>query len=131
MRIESIIRRESGTYIKLDNDIYHFASSAADQRHTAVVENEDHIQTLLAIKEGYRIAKRIEAQAAEPGSGASTKTQTQPRPQMRPQPQLQRPTKPPVTEEQKTGSAESKSAEGQGADEPGGEAAKGTSVAGK
>ena len=59
MRIESLIRREGGTRIKLGKEHYHFKPSADDPRHTATVADEDHIQTFLAIKEGFSIAKKI------------------------------------------------------------------------
>ncbi|MFA6039891.1 MAG: hypothetical protein WC733_00125 [Methylophilus sp.] len=61
MKIESKIKRINGSIIELNNpDInYHFKpeTNADDAPHVAEVSNEDHIQTLLAIKEGYCIAK--------------------------------------------------------------------------
>lgn len=54
MLIESIIRRKGGTHVKLDNTVYHFAPSKDEPRHLAMVDDADHIQTFLSIKDGYR-----------------------------------------------------------------------------
>lgn len=73
MLIESIIRRAKGTHVKLGDDIYHFFTHLKDDpRHVCQVEDEDHIQTFLAVKEGYRIAKVAKkAQPAQPGIGVT------------------------------------------------------------
>lgn len=65
MLIESIIHRENGTRPTLGDTTYHFKPSGNDPRHLAEVTDEDHIQTFLAIKEGYRIAK-VAPKAAAP-----------------------------------------------------------------
>jgi hypothetical protein len=58
MLIESLIKRVGGTHVQLGNDIYHFSNHIKDDpRHVCDVDDEDHIQTFLAIKEGYRIVK--------------------------------------------------------------------------
>lgn len=55
MLIESIIKREGGTHITLGGEKYSFMPD--DQgRHVCEVKNRDHIGTLLAIREGYRLA---------------------------------------------------------------------------
>lgn len=53
MRIESLIKRPKGTEITLGQNTYHFVPDD-EGRHVAVVENEAHILSLLAIKEGFR-----------------------------------------------------------------------------
>jgi hypothetical protein len=72
MLIESIIRRKTGTSVLLGTRTYNFQPSKTDPRHVADVVNEDDIQTLLAIKEGYRIAKSATA-AAPAAAPAPTK----------------------------------------------------------
>lgn len=58
MLIESIIKRANGTHVKLGDDIYHFSTHIkGDPRHICEVNDDDHIQAFLAVKEGYRIAK--------------------------------------------------------------------------
>ncbi len=58
MKIESIIKRSSGSKIILDNPrtIYHFKPETTEPEapHVANVTNKSHIDRLLAIKEGYR-----------------------------------------------------------------------------
>lgn len=66
MIIESIIRRAEGTKVQLGDDIYHFFTHMkGSASHVCEVTDEDHIQTFLAIKEGYRIFKQPKP-AAEP-----------------------------------------------------------------
>lgn len=59
--IESIIRRTGGTTVTLGGTEYRFLPDDND-RHTAVVNNPDHIGQLLAIREGYRLV--IDAEPA-------------------------------------------------------------------
>lgn len=54
MDIESKIKREGGTHVKLGATNYHFAP-LADGAHVATVEDEDHIDRFLSITEGYRL----------------------------------------------------------------------------
>jgi len=55
MQIESIIRRKNGTTVVFDKTEYHFNSPVAEGPHVATVENDDHAQRFLAIKEGFKI----------------------------------------------------------------------------
>lgn len=77
MLIESIINRDGGTFVKLGDDIYHFFTHIpGDNRHVCEVEDEDHIQTFLAIKEGYRLVKmpkkpKADAKPAEQPAAAA------------------------------------------------------------
>lgn len=70
MLIESILRRPGGTIIELDDVRYHFVSND-EGRHVTEVDDEDHIGTLLAIAEGYRLyrAKRVAVASASTGVG--------------------------------------------------------------
>lgn len=79
MKIESLIRRKDGTRVNIAGWVYRFKPSANDPRHVAEVENEDHIQTFLAIKEGYRIAKS-EPEATPAAPKAAVQKQHQPAP---------------------------------------------------
>lgn len=58
MKIESLIKRSSGSKIILDNPrtIYHFKPETTEPEapHVATVTNKSHIDKLLAVKEGYR-----------------------------------------------------------------------------
>lgn len=54
MHIECKIKREGGSHIPLGNITYHFAPQP-DDAHVALVENPDHQDIFLGIKEGYRI----------------------------------------------------------------------------
>lgn len=93
MLIESIIRRSNAKKATVGTTVtfgappnvraYKFEPTATDPRHVCEVEDEDDIQALLAIREGYRIAK------------GSTKAGAQ-APQQPPQPQ-----KPPAAPPQK------------------------------
>lgn len=59
MLIECKIKRKGGSRITmLDGTTYHFAPADGDNRnaHVALVTNPDHIQRLLSITEGYRLA---------------------------------------------------------------------------
>ena len=67
MLIESIIQRAKGTYVPLGDDVYHFFTHIkGNPSHVCQVTDEDHIQTFLAIKEGYRIFKQPKKAEAEP-----------------------------------------------------------------
>lgn len=56
MKIESIIRRKNGTRVEMDEAVYHFKPTDADERHLCEVEIKAHIQRFLAIPEGYQPA---------------------------------------------------------------------------
>ena len=71
MRIECTIRRPGGTPVMIEKKSYHFRPTETDARHTAEVTDEDHIQTFLAIKEAYRIARDTSAAPAAGGLGLS------------------------------------------------------------
>ena len=68
MQIESIIKRKNGTTVTLGDTTYFFNSPIAEGAHVATVENDDHAQHLLSIKEGFRIyrAKESPVKPAEP-----------------------------------------------------------------
>lgn len=61
MKIESIIQRPGGSFIPMGDVTYHFAPTDKDGRHTAEVEDDDHIARFLSIREGYRLAKEKDA----------------------------------------------------------------------
>lgn len=61
--IESLIKRPGGSRVTLGHITYHFAPSPTDDRHTAVVVDIGHMQTLVAIKEGYRAVGIVPANA--------------------------------------------------------------------
>jgi hypothetical protein len=63
--IESLIQRPGGTTVHLDGVAYHFTPDSVG-RHTCAVANTSHMQTLLAIKEGYRFLGAVEGEAAPP-----------------------------------------------------------------
>lgn len=65
--IESILKRKGGTRVKLDDTDYHFVADD-DGRHIASVSDADHIAKLLAIPEGFRLAR---APKAAPSSAAA------------------------------------------------------------
>lgn len=53
--VESIIKREGGTFATTsDNTEYHFSPDTKD-RHVAVIANPEHAQEFLRISEGYRL----------------------------------------------------------------------------
>jgi hypothetical protein len=66
MRIESLIRRPGGTTVTLNDTDYRFVPSGDDPRHIADVEDPDHIDRLLAIPEGYRLAR--DGKASKPAA---------------------------------------------------------------
>ena len=67
MQIESIIKRKNGTTVTLGTTTYFFHSPKADEPHVATVDNDDHAQHLLSIKEGFRIYRAKEsAKVVEP-----------------------------------------------------------------
>jgi hypothetical protein len=75
MLIESLIKRPEGTFVTLGKDVYHFHNHIkGDPRHLCEVADEDHIQSFLAIKEGYKIAKPLKAAAPAAASSAPAKT---------------------------------------------------------
>lgn len=65
MIIESIIKRAEGTIVMLGDMVYHFVEEVTGGPHVCDVPDDetDHIQTLLAIKEGYRLVKPAKAAA--------------------------------------------------------------------
>ena len=56
MKIESIIPRPRGTIVTLDGVDYHFKPELPGHAHVAEVEDPAHIDTFLAIPEGFRKA---------------------------------------------------------------------------
>lgn len=60
MNIESLLKREGGSKIDLDDQIYHFKPNAAGA-HVAEVENKAHVARFLAIPEGFAIYDPSEA----------------------------------------------------------------------
>lgn len=78
MYIESLIRRKGGTTVTFTTPAptrtYHFAPTKTDPRHLASVTDEEDIQSLLAIKEGYRIAKPQPAAPVAPSASSTTTT---------------------------------------------------------
>lgn len=64
MLIESKIRRANGTRVELDGVLYHFLPDDTG-RHVCEVDNPDHVDIFVAIPEGYRVARRERAEAAE------------------------------------------------------------------
>lgn len=72
MLIESIIKRERGTFVTLDDVTYHFAPGA-DGCHVAEVAEDRHAEILLSITEGYRAV--VAPQKAE-AAVATTATPT-------------------------------------------------------
>lgn len=62
MKIESLIQRKNGTTIKLDDAVYHFQPERPGAKHGCVVENEAHIEKLLAITEGFCVFGKKRAQ---------------------------------------------------------------------
>lgn len=59
MKIICKQRRASGTRVTLDGETYHFKpqSKASDAPHVAEVDNDEHVQRLLAITEGFAPAE--------------------------------------------------------------------------
>lgn len=68
--IESLIRRKGGTTVTLGPAdaprVYKFVSTPPDPRHLCTVNNDDDVDALVAIKEGYRLARAAGAPAAPP-----------------------------------------------------------------
>lgn len=71
MKIESLIRRQAGTHVTLDDNTYHFKPSEGDPRHTATVSKKAHIQRFLSIPEGFQPAE-LSDQEDEESQGAPT-----------------------------------------------------------
>lgn len=71
MKIESLIRRQNGTKVELDNVLYHFKPEGEDPRHVADVNRDEHIRTFLSITEGYqpfegeKVSKSLQKQIDE------------------------------------------------------------------
>jgi hypothetical protein len=57
MIIESIIKRKKGTKVELGDMTYFFNATETEPRHLCTVDNQDHINRFLSIKEGYREAE--------------------------------------------------------------------------
>lgn len=74
MKIESIIRRPSGTIVEMDapKKTYHFKPEDDAGPHVADVDVEDHALALLRIKDGYRpadgekVSKKLENEIEQP-----------------------------------------------------------------
>lgn len=65
MLIQSKIERKGGSVITLGPNTYHFKPKPPDDmRHTCEVTDEDDVQALIAIKEGYCFAKKLEKASA-------------------------------------------------------------------
>lgn len=79
--IESLIRRAKGTRVTMGNTNYHFKPSANDERHTAEVSNEAHVDRFLAIPEGYREAERLAEPDETTGITAATSQPQPPEPE--------------------------------------------------
>ncbi|WP_316159653.1 hypothetical protein [Bradyrhizobium sp. SZCCHNRI3042] len=92
MIIESLIKRAEGSFITIGKDIYHFFTHVkGDPRHLCEVTDEDHIQTLLAIKEGYKIAKPLAKATAQQANTKQPQSQPTGKANAKPQPQAQAP----------------------------------------
>lgn len=63
MKIECILRRSGGSHITIGAAEYQFAPDA-EGRHVADVSDEDHIDRLLSIPEGYRLLRSSTAPVA-------------------------------------------------------------------
>lgn len=74
--IESLIRRKGGTTVTLGPvdapRTYKFVSTPPDPRHLCTVSNDDDVDTLVAIKEGYRLARAAGASVAPPAPPKQT-----------------------------------------------------------
>jgi len=75
MDIESKLKREGGSRIQLGATEYHFAPGD-DGAHVAAVDDDEHVATLLAIPEGFRIYK----QAGWPVEQAASVAPSEPEP---------------------------------------------------
>lgn len=72
MKIECVLHRVGGSHIDLGDKTYHFKPDATG-RHVAEVTDNKHIQTFLAIPEGYQIADDSDVPAPKKNSAASVK----------------------------------------------------------
>ncbi|CAB3972336.1 MULTISPECIES: hypothetical protein [Burkholderia] len=63
MNIECILHRKGGTVVEMPGKTYHFAPTQDDERHIAAVEVDGHIERFLSIREAYRIARSLGADA--------------------------------------------------------------------
>jgi len=66
MKIESIIRRDGGSVVTLDDTNYRFKPEAVGGPHIAIVTDQAHLATLLAIPEGFRLAEIGTTASPEP-----------------------------------------------------------------
>lgn len=64
MKIESIIKRDPPTRIRLGGTVYQFAVDS-EGRHVVDVTNEEHIARLLSIPEGYRVVLEKDEKKAD------------------------------------------------------------------
>lgn len=78
MQIESIIKRKNGTTVTLGTTTYFFHSPKADDPHVATVDNDDHAQHLLSIKEGFRIYRSTPVKASKPAEVEAPEEVTEP-----------------------------------------------------
>ncbi len=69
MKIESKIRRKSGTKVLMDGIEYHFKPEKEGGPHIAVVTDQAHIARFLSITEGYCVADGDPALKAENDEG--------------------------------------------------------------
>jgi len=68
MLIQSLIQRPNGTEIKLGDDVYLFSPNITDGLHMCEVVNSEHIETLLAITEGFsEVVVKLETPKAKAG----------------------------------------------------------------
>lgn len=77
MKIESIIKRQQGTTVVLGNKTYAWN---AGNSHVCEVENEDHAERLLAVKEGFRAVEEGSdpaPEATKPAGGRKKKATTE------------------------------------------------------
>ncbi|HTN66415.1 MAG TPA: hypothetical protein VL051_09565 [Burkholderiaceae bacterium] len=88
MQIECVLKRDGGTQINLGAALYHFQPQA-DGAHVASVDDDAHIERLLAIPEGYRIyrgskAKQDVAQQPAPTATAESSADDAVKPSAKP-----------------------------------------------
>ncbi|MBP0484670.1 hypothetical protein [Sagittula salina] len=107
MKIESIIQREHGTRVTLDTTAYHFMPERPNGPHVAEVEDEDHVDTFLAIREGYRPATETVTAIPEVAAPVTPKQEPEPEKAKEPEPEpAQAPEKEPEKAEEPEAEAE-------------------------